>query len=116
MLFEGIAGTGYGDNKTDTFDVDTVVDDNSLIYDLGEKSCLDIQSSTPRSAKDDPWYGSAIRTPTPADLEPKKSAKVQLNHCYLTFNNDSEGRVIALFACVGLRAGKVCHSERDSDS
>jgi hypothetical protein len=81
----------------DYFRVNTVVDDNSSIYDLGERSCQDIQSSTPDERKSRPLVWLAYSEASPADLTPAKTALVQQGHCYLTYNSDEDGRVVTLF-------------------
>lgn len=81
----------------DYFEVNTVVDDNSFIYDLGERSCSSIKSSTPDERKNRPLVWLAYSDVSPSDMEPKKTALVQVGHCYLTYNNDDDGRVVALF-------------------
>ena len=81
----------------DHFDVNTVVDDNSFIYDLGKRNCKDIKSSVPSDRKSRPMVWLAYSDASPNDLEPTKSALVKKGHCYLTYNSDEDGRVIALF-------------------
>ena len=81
----------------DYFQVNTVVDDNSYIYDLGEKSCNDIKSSYPEDRKKRPLVWLAYSEASPSDLAPTRTAKVQIGHCYLTYNNDEDGRVVSLF-------------------
>lgn len=91
LLFEGRA------DFEDYFAVNTVVDDNSFIYDLGQKSCADIKSSYPSDRKDRPLVWLAYSDADPSNLEPTREAKVQVGHCYLTYNNDEDGRVVSLF-------------------
>ncbi|MCB0411746.1 MAG: hypothetical protein KDD22_04430 [Bdellovibrionales bacterium] len=91
LLFEG-----RSDFK-DYFTVNMVVDDNSFIYDLGEKSCADISSSNPKDRKDRPMAWLAYSDADPSELEPVSKVEVKVGHCYLTYNNDEDGRVIALF-------------------
>ena len=81
----------------DYFQVNTVVDDNSYIYDLGEKSCNDIYSSYPAERMSRPLVWLAYSDADPSNLNGTRTAKVQVGHCYLTYNNDSDGRVVALF-------------------
>ncbi len=91
VLFEG------REDFEDYFQVNTVVDDNSFIYDLGQKSCADIKSSYPGDRKSRPLVWLAYSDASPSDLVPTSKAKVQVGHCYLTYNNDEDGRVVALF-------------------
>lgn len=81
----------------DYFQANTVVDDNSFIYDLGERSCKDIKSAYPEDRKDRPLSWLAYSDADPSDLSPTKTALVKIGHCYLTYNNDQDGRVISLF-------------------
>lgn len=81
----------------DYFQVNMVVDDNSFIYDLGKRSCLDIQSEYPGDRKKRPLVWLAYSDADPSDLEPMQTVQVQEGHCYLTYNNDEDGRVVALF-------------------
>ncbi len=81
----------------DFFQVNTVVDDNSFIYDLGERSCNDIKSSYPEDRKKRPMVWLAYSDASPSKRLPTRSAKVQIGHCYLTYNNDEIGRVVSLF-------------------
>ena len=81
----------------DYFAVNMVVDDNSFIYDLGQKSCADIKSSYPAERKSRPLVWLGYSDADPSNLEPAKQAKVQIGHCYLTYNNDEDGRVVSLF-------------------
>lgn len=81
----------------DYFAVNTVVDDNSFIYDLGQKSCADIKSAYPEDRQNRPLVWLAYSDADPSNLEPTRQAKVQVGHCYLTYNNDEDGRVVSLF-------------------
>lgn len=105
ILFEG-----RQDFSADYFQVDTVTDDNSFIYDLGEKSCKDIKpnpvvdetpeqtaASGAQQRKAEPMRWLMSSDADPSELTPAKKANVSLNHCYLVYSNDSEGRVVALF-------------------
>lgn len=92
ILFEGRA-----DFKQDFFQTNTVVDDNSFIYDLGKKSCAEIQSSYPEDRKNRPLVWLAYSEASPSNLQPTKTAPVEVDHCYLTYNNDENGRVVTLF-------------------
>lgn len=78
----------------DYFRVDTVVDDNSFIYDLGKRNCNDISSPFPRTNSLG-WL--AYSDADPSKLNPAKTAPVKVGHCYLTYNNDNKGRVVVLF-------------------
>lgn len=83
--------------SVDYFSVDTVVGDNSFIYDLGKKSCKDIKSIYPEEREKRPLAWLAYSDADPSKLNPSKRLGVNLGHCYLTYNNDENGRVIALF-------------------
>jgi len=90
----------------DFFTVTMVVDDNSFIYDLGNKSCASLKSDYPEARKTRPLTWLAYSEARPSGKTAQSHAKVQLGHCYLTFNNDSEGRVIALFRVVAHEKSK----------
>ena len=76
ILFEG------REDSKDYFSVSMAVDDDSLIYDLGESSCKE------------------IKTTNPSKLNPAITAEVKMGHCYLTVNNDESGRTVTLFRVV----------------
>ncbi|AZZ38124.1 hypothetical protein CIK05_15385 [Bdellovibrio sp. qaytius] len=65
----------------DFFSVNMSVDDNSLIYDLGEKSCATLSKAETDASK----------------LTPAITAEIKKGHCYLTDNNDESGRVVTVF-------------------
>ncbi|WP_413942699.1 hypothetical protein [Bdellovibrio sp. HCB-162] len=81
----------------DHFRVNTVVDDFSFIFDLGEKSCKEINSKYPDEKATRPLVWLAYTDVDPYDLPPTREALVKENHCYLSYNNDSEGTVVTLF-------------------
>lgn len=91
ILFEG------REDLADTFEVNMVVDDNSLIYDLGERSCQNIKSTYPEERQRRPLVWLGYSEVSPDDLTPAKSALVKQGHCYLSYNNDEDGRVVTLF-------------------
>ena len=82
----------------DYFETNTVVDDASYIFDLGEKSCNDIKSSYPEDRKKRPlaWLGYSDASPG-HQKNANSTAKVITGHCYLAYNNDEDGRVVTLF-------------------
>lgn len=92
ILFEGRA-----DFEKDYFVVNTVVDDNNLIYDLGEKSCADISSSYPAFRQSRPLVWLGYSEASPLNKIGTKTAPVTVGHCYLAYNNDESGRVVTLF-------------------
>lgn len=92
------------DSIEDFFKVNTVVDDNSFIYDLGNRSCAAIKSSHPEIRKTRPLVWLSASDAAPNNKTPQTQVKVQVGHCYLTYNNDSDGRVVALF--------RVAHHEK----
>lgn len=81
----------------DYFSVNTVVDDNSFIYDLGKRSCKSIKSTYSRGRNRRPLVWLAYSDADPSDLTPKKRVEVKTGHCYLAYNNDEDGRVVSLF-------------------
>ncbi len=81
----------------DYFQVNTVADDNSFIFDLGKKTCHDIVSRCPADRKSRPLVWLGYSEANPSSLTPATTAKVQIGHCYLTYNNDENGRVVSLF-------------------
>jgi hypothetical protein len=92
LLFEARIGNG-----DDSFMVNMVVDDNSYIYDLGERSCKDIKSNATDDRLSRPLVWLAYSDADPSGLNPERSLSVHKGHCYLTYNNDENGRVVALF-------------------
>ena len=92
LIFEG-----RSDFK-DYFGVDMIVDDHSFIYDLGKRNCRQLRrgSNQKKDGEALAWlYGSEV---APSILSPHvKRAQIKVGHCYLTYNVDDRGRVIALF-------------------
>lgn len=91
IIFEG------REDFNDYFSVSMAADDNSLIYDLGEKSCKNIKSTNPELRKQNPLVWLANSEANPSKLVPAITALVKKGHCYLVVNNDETGRVITLF-------------------
>lgn len=82
----------------DYFDTNTVVDDASFIFDLGNKSCKDIKSRYPEDRKSRPLVWLGYSDASPGNVRSANSkANVNVGHCYLTYNNDEDGRVVTLF-------------------
>ena len=81
----------------DYFEVDTVVDDVSFIYDLGQKSCKDIKSAYPDDRTKRPLVWLAYSDADPSRMTATDKALVKEGHCYLSYNNDEDGRVVTLF-------------------
>lgn len=73
IIFEG------REDSQDFFAVNLAVDDNSVIYDLGETSCKKVKASAAAKAI------------------PATSVLVKQGHCYLTINKDNSGRIKTLF-------------------
>jgi hypothetical protein len=81
----------------DFFSVSMAVDDISVIYDLGDTSCKEINSTKPQLRTKKPLEWLASSDANPANLFPTLIAEVKKGHCYLTVNKDDSGRVVALF-------------------
>jgi hypothetical protein len=95
IMFE--AGYKYASESQDKFIVDTVVDDNSFIYDIGERSCANIYSSDSGDRIKRPLVWLGYSDAKPSAFAALKEAPVLQGHCYLTYNNDEDGRVVTLF-------------------
>ncbi|QDK37939.1 hypothetical protein [Bdellovibrio sp. NC01] len=82
----------------DHFKVTVTPDDFSFIWDLGERSCESIKSDSKYDRSRDPLLWLAYTDIDPMGTAERSSTQpVKLGHCYLIYNNDSQGRVIAMF-------------------
>lgn len=82
----------------DRFHVNMVVDDVSFIFDLGNRSCKDIESAYPEYRQMRPLVWLAYSDATTAMKQASQdTVKVNKNHCYLVYGNDEDGRVVTLF-------------------
>lgn len=98
LLYEG-----YENGQADYFRVNTVTDDVSYLFDLGKGKCSSLPSHVripePDERGENPvamfYEGNPYKARkhfTGTDLVP-----VELDHCYLTVNHDTDGDVIAMF-------------------
>jgi hypothetical protein len=81
---------------TDYFRVNTVTDDRSYIYDLGERNCADMRGSISMIAR--PLVINAAyvsRTATFGNVT--DNVPVIEGHCYFSDNEDRDGQVQTLF-------------------
>lgn len=91
----------------DYFKVDLAPEDFSFIWDLGERSCESIKSDSNYNREKDPLLWLAYTNIDPmGTAEHSSTQTVKLGHCYLIYNNDSHGRVIAMFRVLGHIKGK----------
>lgn len=95
----------FSNGDGDTFSVNTVASDNSFIYDLGNRSCASINSTYPEDRKSRPIVWLGYSDADPSILTPERSISAKVGHCYLTYNNDEDGRVVSLFHVKELVSG-----------
>lgn len=101
ILYEAVAG------GEDYFNVETVVDDFSFIWDLGQRSCESIKSQSNYTKEEDPIGWLAYSEIDPSQMKEHKSQQsVKADHCYLIYDNDYDGRVIAMFRVLDHTPGK----------
>ncbi len=98
----------FVNNKENIFSPTVYAGDYGHIYDLGEKSCKDLKTSSleeTRKTRGIEWLSNSEANPS--WLTPSVQPRVNSGHCYLIYQNQLERRTVALFDVISNDNGKA---------